>query len=307
MLSLSTCWNSHRHSDGRALAGEAAELGFSTIEVSHGCKISLLPGLLDAVRAGEIRVSSLHNFCPAPVETLMDAPDLYEFTSAKTWERERAVTLTTRTIEMAARFGAGCVVLHLGRVPMGHLTERLEQMALKGDLYSRAYVATKLDLVAKREKLSVACLDRVRVALDALLPHCEAHQVRLGIETRSHYEQIPNPREMVRLLDDYRDCPWIGAWYDFGHAQRQANLALLNSEQYLTEIAPRLIGCHMHDVEWPVRDHRTPLSVGGVDWPRLLPLLPAGIPRVWELSPGNSRARVTEALARWRQAFPHEA
>ncbi len=53
MYSLSTCWNSHRHTDGRAMLREIRELGFDYAELSHGIRISLLPGILDAVDAGE--------------------------------------------------------------------------------------------------------------------------------------------------------------------------------------------------------------------------------------------------------------
>jgi len=41
---------------------EIRELGFEYAELSHGTRISLLPGILEAVDAGEIKISSLHNF-----------------------------------------------------------------------------------------------------------------------------------------------------------------------------------------------------------------------------------------------------
>ncbi len=40
MLSLSTCWNSHRHEDGEKIAHEARALGFEWIELSHGLKVT---------------------------------------------------------------------------------------------------------------------------------------------------------------------------------------------------------------------------------------------------------------------------
>lgn len=301
ILSLSTCWNSHRHTEGRALALEARELGFEWIEVSHGTKISLLPGLLDAVKAGEIKVSSLHNFCPPPVEVTMDAPDVYEFTSDKLWERQRAISLTKKTIEMAPRFGTDRVVIHLGSARLRSFTNKLEAMAVGGQLYSRDYSDLKLKLVAQRDQASAVALDRVRAALKELLPVCEKEGVRLGMETRSHYEQIPSQREMLLLLEEYKECPWIGSWHDFGHVQRQANLALLDHALYLSQIAPRLIGCHVHDVQWPMKDHRAPLSTGGVALPELMALVPAGVPLIWELSPGNRRQDVKNAIERWRE------
>lgn len=300
MLSLSTSWSYPRHDDGRALAREARAAGFEWIEISHGTKISQLPGLLAAVEAREIKVSSLHNFCPAPVEVMIDAPDVYEFTSHRAVERERAISLTRKTIEMAERFRTSRIVLHLGSVPMKPITQRLEMMARAGELYSRDYCEWKLKLVAQREKVSAVYLQRAKDALEQLLPLCEAKQVQLGIETRSHYEQMPNEREMLILLEYFKDSPWIGAWHDFGHVQRQANLALTDHEQYLRSIASRLIGCHVHDVKWPMKDHRVPLTEAGVAFAQLLPWVPRGIPLVWELSPSQTSADIQDALPRWR-------
>jgi sugar phosphate isomerase/epimerase len=279
-------------------------MGFEWIEISHGTKISLLPGLLEAVEAGVIKVSSLHNFCPAPVEVVMDAPDAFEITSKRVWERERWLSLTAKTIEMAARFGADRVVLHLGSVAMPSITAQLEAMAAAGGLYSRRYSDLKLKLVAKREEASAEHMERIRTGLAQLLPECESHRVRLGIETRSHYEQIPNQREMRVLMGEYQECAWIGSWHDFGHVQRQANLGLLDHRQYLSETAPYLLGCHVHDVQWPARDHRPPLSTGGVDLETLLPLVPAGTPWVWEMSPRVKAEDIKAALARWRDRLP---
>ncbi len=36
MYSLSTCWNSGRHTDGRAMLREIRDLGFEYAELSHG-------------------------------------------------------------------------------------------------------------------------------------------------------------------------------------------------------------------------------------------------------------------------------
>jgi sugar phosphate isomerase/epimerase len=300
MLSLSTCWNSHRYHDGRELADEARALGFEFIEISHGTKVSLIPGLMQAYDGGVVRVSSIHNFCPSPVEVLIDAPDAYEFTSHRPFDRERAMKLTQQTLQTAVRFGANRVVMHMGSVPLRGYSQKLEAMALAGEIYSRAYIDLKLKFVTAREKVSAFYLDRARAALNELLPLAEKAGVALAIETRSHYEQVPNEREMVTLLTDFQDSPWLGAWHDFGHVQRKANLGLLNHQELLATIAPRLLGCHVHDVEWPARDHRVPLSTGGVNFDQLLPLVPQGIPLVWELSPSQRRAKVVEGLAAWR-------
>lgn len=303
MLSLSTCWNSHRHQDGLDIAKEARTLGFENIEISHGTSIALFPGLIKAFETGIIRVSSVHNFCPSPVEVLMDAPDAYEFTSHRKEERERALHLTKQSIQSAGRFGARRVVLHMGSVPMKSFTDRLEAMTLEGKLYSREYSDLKLKFVEQRDKVSAFYVGRAREALQELLPVAEAAGVALAIETRSHFEQLPNERELIALMEEFKDCPWVGAWHDFGHVQRQANLGLLDHLQLMQAISPKLIGCHVHDVEWPARDHRVPLSAGGVAFDQLLPWVPKGIPLVWELAPSQRRAVVQEQLAAWRARY----
>ncbi len=108
----------------------------------------------------------------------MDAPDAFEFTSHRESDRHRAMDLTERTMETAARVGASRVVLHLGSVPMKNFTDKLETMAHEGRIYSREYTQVKLDFVTAREKASQFYLDRARAALDELLPLCEQYRVR---------------------------------------------------------------------------------------------------------------------------------
>ena len=303
-LRLSTCWNGHRYQDGKMLAIEARDMGFTCIELSHGMPVTLLPGFFQAVEQKIIRVGSLHAPCPAAVEVQGDAPDRYEFTSSRPEERRRAVSLTISTIEMAARFGVDRIVLHLGRALQPGGTEKLEALALKGGLHGREYVKLKLELVAARERASKAALERVKSALDELIPHAEKHGVKLGVETRSHYEQVPTMQEMERLLVDYAECPWIGTWHDFGHVQRQANLGFLDHRAFLELNVPRLLGCHVHDVGWPHQDHRIPFSTGEVDFAGLLPLVPKEVPLIWEMSPRQKRLEIIAAKEEWERRFP---
>ena len=106
MYSFSTCWNSHRHTDGCEMLREIRELGFEYAELSHGIRISLLPGIFEAVDAGEIKISTLHNFCPLPMGVNHAAPNIYQFSSQDERERESAYRHSIKTIETAARVGA---------------------------------------------------------------------------------------------------------------------------------------------------------------------------------------------------------
>src|SRR5580698_7241205 len=125
MYSFSTCWNSHRHTDGRAMLREIRDLGFDHAELSHGIRISLLPGIIEAVDAGEMKISSLHNFCPLPMGVTDAAPILHLLSSPDPRERETAFRHTVRTIETADRFKAGVVVLHMGSIDMNNQTNVL--------------------------------------------------------------------------------------------------------------------------------------------------------------------------------------
>jgi hypothetical protein len=59
----------------------------------------------------------------------------------------------------------------------------------------------------------------------------------------------------------------------------------------------------LHDVEWPHRDHRVPLTAGGVDFDTLMPLVPRGRPVVWEISSRRRKQTIIEALPKWRERF----
>ena len=58
---------------------EIRALGFEFAELSHGVRMGLVPGLLDAVDGGLIRISTLHNFCPLPLGVEHAAPNIYQF------------------------------------------------------------------------------------------------------------------------------------------------------------------------------------------------------------------------------------
>ena len=59
---------------------EIRDLGFEYAELSHGVRISLLPGVFEAVDAREIKISTLHNFCPLPIGLNHAAPNIFKFT-----------------------------------------------------------------------------------------------------------------------------------------------------------------------------------------------------------------------------------
>jgi sugar phosphate isomerase/epimerase len=111
---------------------EIKDLGFDRVELGHGIRISLMPGIQKMFEAGEVQFSSLHNFCPLPVEIMRASPDCYKFSAAYSKERERAVKQTFQTIDFAERLGAPFVVLHCGE----RFHDRLDVLAKNGEVFS---------------------------------------------------------------------------------------------------------------------------------------------------------------------------
>jgi sugar phosphate isomerase/epimerase len=251
--------------------------------------------------AGEVRFSSLHNFCPLPVEVMAASPDCYQFSASYPQERERAIKQTFQTIDFAARLGAPFVVLHLGTVNMKPITDPLIELAKTGKYLSRKYVRLKLRAVQKREGIAATYLQRVKDCLRRVIDYAASKNVRLGLENRRGYEEIPTERELPALLKEM-NSPQLGYWHDFGHAQIKENLAFLDHAEWLREIGPYTFGCHVQDCIWPAQDHQPPFT-GHVDLEKLVPLLPSNCLFVWEMSTRQTPDEIRRSVKLWKKRF----
>ncbi len=308
MLAFSTCWNNSRHTDGKAMVEEILEMGFSNLELSHGMTVAKVPGLRQAFAEGMFTCAGVHNYFPSPVEVMIDAPDAYEFTSHRPFERKRAMDMTLKTLELAAEFKAQYLVLHMGSVPMNtaKFTKPLTKTVTAGEQREPSYIKKKIAFIKKREKLAPLYYRRAIETLEQLAPKAEEYGVKLAVESRSRFEDMPNEREMVMLQEHFKDNPWIGYWHDYGHVQLKHNLGLLDHHEWLATIAPHIIGGHVHDVQWPARDHRTPFT-GTLDYNSILPFFPEKCPLIWELSPTRKTAEIRDSLAIWKHKFPERS
>jgi sugar phosphate isomerase/epimerase len=306
MLAFSTNWNAGRHHDGASIVREILELGFENIELGHGLSVSQLHGIREAFAKGGFKVSSVHNFCPMPVEILTDNPDCYEFTSHRSGEKERAVRLTRQTMETASEFGARVVVLHLGRIKSlrGMTDSLLDTLNLKG-VADRDYNRAKLAAVRKRETQGPAVLEQVSRLLEPLVERASTMGLTLVVENRSDFEAVPTERELLALLRRF-DTPHLRYWHDFGHAQMRESLGLLDHAQWLGEIAPFAVGAHLQDARWPDEDHLIPFE-GEIPFDQLVPLLPSSLPYVLELSSRATPEAIQVAVTKWKTLFANES
>jgi len=284
MYSLSSCWNSNRHTDGRDMLREIRDLGFEYAELSHGIRISLLPGIIEAVEAGEIKISTLHNFCPLPIGVNHAAPNLFKFTSLDARERENAYRHSVKTIETAARLHAQLVVLHMGCIDMKDYTDRLLEMVGSGEKESPKYRKLCLELEEKREQKKERHVTLANEMLRRLADLAGGYGLKLGIENREALEEIPLESDFGFLFREF-DSPVICYWHDTGHAQIKENLGFIQHAMHLEAMSGRLAGFHIHDVQFPGRDHCAP-GTGMIDYAALQPFVRPDHIKVFELAPG---------------------
>jgi len=307
MLALSTIWNAHRHTDGERLLDEIRDLGVPGVELGIGLKPCLLAGLRRVLQHGHLNAVSARHPFPIPLEVASSGKPAREepLLPAQAGARSLALRRARQTLEFAADFGARVVVLELGRVAMG-LTAPLSRLAGRSRLHSRRYVEKKLAAIRRRDRVVPQVLSEARLALQELVPHAQAQGIRLALTSRAGVEEIPNEQELETLLDEFQDTGAIGYWHDFARVQAKANLGFLDHDQWLRRMEPFLIGCQVHDLLWPDTFGVLPFT-GMIDFPDLLPLLPAGVPLVWNVPPGQPLPDLRQALAAWDERCPATA
>jgi sugar phosphate isomerase/epimerase len=295
-LALSTCWNSYRHQDGYEMLLEIRRLGFQAVELGHGIRFSLWPGILKAWEEDLIKINTLHNFCPVPASVVRPNPNAYEFSDPRPQVRRIAVRATEETIRQAAKLGARGVVLHLGSAGP-RVSRKLESLYAKGHYLQRDYTELKLKAVQKRREVFDVVWARVKECLDPIVALAGELNVRLGFEIREVFEEFPHEEEFPGVLDAYPP-EVVGYWHDFGHAARKAFLGWHDHAETLRLRAPRLLGCHIHDCRRPSDDH-LPLSHGEIDFASLLPILPREAIATLELSPSTPEEQVIASRHLW--------
>jgi sugar phosphate isomerase/epimerase len=304
MYSLSTCWNSARHTDGRAMLREIRDLGFDYAELSHGIRLSLLPGILDAVKAGEIKISSVHNFCPLPVGVEKPSPNLYEFSSDRERDRQLALKHTLNTLDFAVKVGAAAVVLHCGSMDLKDYTGKLTALLERGKRGMPEFQKLVAEATAAREAKKKKFYDRTRDLLREIYGEARARNLKLGIEIREAVEELPVESDFEALLKEF-PAPTAGYWHDAGHAQIKQDLGFIDHAKFLAARASRLLGFHLHDVKFPARDH-FPTGAGDIDFAALQPFVKPEHIKVFELSPKVPPDSVRPSVAHLKRIWGDE-
>jgi len=295
VFAVSTCWKSHRAECADDILGPILDAGVTAIELEYRISEKIFREMLPALKREAPAVVSVHNFFPLPAHLTSDkaSGDAFLLSSPDREERELAVKYTLRTLEHAHQVGARAVVLHMGKTEMddgfGRLKEELESGVIEDD-ETQAYIET---LLKERKKVGRKHLDAALFSLDRLWRPAERFGIRLGIENRYHFREVPSADELDAILDRFEGGN-VGYWHDVGHAAVQEALYGIDHERLLSRFSARLVGVHLHDAEG-AKDHQAP-GKGRIDFEMVKKFLSPETIRVIELSPKVTEEELEEGI-----------
>ena len=303
MTALSTAFfQIQPDTDGNDLIAVIRDLPVTGVELDYRLPAPLYHQICPALRKAGIPVTSLHNFCPLPLEFLDTggSGDLFSLSDTRREERQEAVKRTLQTIDNAHDLEAGAVVLHCGRVAMPAETRQLCGRFRQENPLSEATRRWLEEKIAARDRLKPAHIDALCFSLEKLLRAADQREVLLGLETRYHYHELPGPEDFRPLLQKFEGAP-IGYWHDTGHAFVNEQLGLTAEGGLLQNLADRLIGIHLHDAQG-LEDHLPPGS-GQIDFKVFAAHLASGALPVMELRPGTPVEAVRDGLVHLASCF----
>ena len=281
---LSTMWAVGRFQKLADFFDAGESLGFRRFELNHAIDSAMLEGLsLDGT------IASIHEPCPADVSMSVLKERNWLVSAPEEENRKQGVAAIRRSIDLAHKLGVGAVIVHPGRVDISFDLEwELLSLYKAGKAEQPEYALAKERLVAARAAQAVTNMRSVRRSLVELAEYAARMGVRLGLENRCHYHEIPLPDELEDLLS-LGPGGVVGYWYDVGHAQVLETLGLGTHEEWLRRFGGprgRIIGAHLHDVVG-ITDHQA-AGKGQIDWRMVARYLPANALRTCEFLPSNS-------------------
>lgn len=271
---------------------EMVGLGFKRVELSHGIRISLVPGILKAVEEKLIEVSSVHNFCPLPNGVQSAAPNLYQPSAIDSRERMLWERYTLQTFDFAVKVGAPRIVMHSGSTwyffqgPERKLDKWMDEVDLKAcDMLEDAQFPKQLSKAMRRvRRASKGAMKRINESYGLVIPKAKELGLTLLLENREGLQEMPIDKAYPEFLEGLPEPEHVAYWHDTGHAQIKHQFGLLDHREHLESLADRLAGFHLHDVSKGGRDHQVP-GTGTIDFKMISEFVRPEHTLVLELSP----------------------
>ena len=288
--SLSTMWAMKNFPTLSDFFEGARRLGFSRIELNHQINSAMLAG----IDMGQYQFSSVHEPCPSDIPTDELKKRDWLISSLHEDNRKQGVVSIKRSIDLAHQLGVKVIVVHCGMVSTDLSFEKeLRNLFDAGKTGTDEFRECKESLVKRRADLIGPCFDAVKKSLLELLDYAALFGIRLGLENRYHYFDIPSLDEMGELLA-LAGSEQLGFIYDVGHAQAMDRLGFYPHEEWLRRYAQRILEVHLHDVNG-VTDHYAP-GLGEIDFDMIGSYLPEDAIRTFELHATNSPEQVRASL-----------
>jgi sugar phosphate isomerase/epimerase len=292
-IGLSTSWNGPGFNPERLL-DEHRTLGFRRLEAyAHFTRDGLRALAQEATRR-DVHVASLHGPCPVP-----SGPGGYPaplgdwLASTNSSERERSVEAHKGTIDAAAELGAKAIVIHLGNSGVATRQPAIFDAIARYGRRSDEHLRLRDEAWREREARKGPHLEAALSSIRALGEHAQGTGVRLGLECRDGYFEIPSLEEFAEVFAACDGLP-VGYWHDAGHGAKLDYLGFVEHEQLLRRYGSRIVGMHIHDTR-AGRDHLAP-GQGNTDFAMLARYLRPETIRTLELSRTVTAAEITHAL-----------
>jgi len=279
-------WAKGRFGHMAGFAAKLGELGFTHVEPNT----LVSPRMLNELLKTAVPISSIHSPCPMALSSRAIPVSSLSLSSLDARERTEAILFTKKTIDVAANVGAKAVVLHMGEVPVDlRLQDTLGKFHDGGYTQTREYRQIKENLIHQRVSLARPYVDAAKKSLQELSNYSRQKGIMLGLETRFHFNEIPNMDEMAELLDEVSEH-LTGYWHDVGHAEVQQQLGFGFHEEWLSRFRDRMVGIHLHDVRG-ISDHHAP-GKGNMNWEMIAKYLPQRIVKVCEIGEWNDEEQM---------------
>lgn len=287
-IGLSTAWNGPGFSPDRLLE-EHRGLGFRRLEAYAHFTPEALDALAQAAERHDMEIASLHGPCPVPASGGLG--DWLASTNPS--ERTRSVDAHKATIDAAVKYGARAIVIHLGNTGVISRQRALIEVVEREGRFSDAHLRLRDQAQQEREANKGSHLEAAIDSIRSLGEHAQGSGVRLGLECRDGYFEIPSIDELADVLGACDGLP-VGYWHDAGHGAKLDYLGFLEHEEYLRRYGQHLVGMHIHDTRG-ARDHQAP-GQGDTSFAMLAHYLHEDTIRTLELSRSVAAADITRAL-----------
>lgn len=210
----------------------------------------------------------------------------YDLNSPYEELRPRMIQYQLLTLEIAADFDVKTITFHVG---------------------NNHYDDTKNIPIATH-------IDKIKSALDVLLPHAERLGLTIGIE---NIWTGCNTADALLKVKEAFPTDALGFCYDSGHANitlkdrgTEENYAFITwkytygntdvvwQPDLLEKMLPHIVNCHLHDNDG-IKDTHLPPGMGNIDWSHVIPLLNSA-PRLRNIQSESEIISVSDICKRFR-------